>query len=96
MLRARTYGLEAEVRALQAAGLGLGGSLDNAVIITQNGYLNDTVWPDEPAWHKALDLVGDLALLGQPLAGQVLAVRAGHAAHVALARRLLDARPAEV
>ena len=63
-------------------------SLDTAVVLTPDGYLNPRVWPDEPAWHKALDLVGDLALVGARIAGGVLAVRGGHRAHVALAARL--------
>jgi UDP-3-O-[3-hydroxymyristoyl] N-acetylglucosamine deacetylase len=86
--RARTWGLEAEVQALLDAGLARGVTLDSAVVLTPTGYLNPTVWPDEPAWHKALDLVGDLALVGARLAGGVLAVRGGHRAHVALAQRL--------
>ncbi len=86
LLRARTYGLESEVRALLESGLARGGSLDNAVVITETGYLNAQVWPAEPAWHKALDLLGDLALLGRPIIGQVLAVRGGHRAHVELVK----------
>jgi UDP-3-O-acyl-N-acetylglucosamine deacetylase len=45
--------------------------------------------PDEPARHKILDLIGDLALLGRPLRAHVIAVGAGHALHVDLARRIL-------
>lgn len=86
--RARTFGLEREVQALLDAGLAQGGSLDNAVILTRTGYLNPQVWPDEPAWHKVLDLLGDLALTGASIAGSILAVRAGHRSHVALARQL--------
>jgi UDP-3-O-[3-hydroxymyristoyl] N-acetylglucosamine deacetylase len=86
--RARTFGLEREVRALLASGLALGGSLDNAVVLTDSGYLNAHVWPDEPCWHKVLDLLGDLALTGARISGQILAVRAGHRSHVALARCL--------
>ncbi|MEI7832515.1 MAG: UDP-3-O-acyl-N-acetylglucosamine deacetylase [bacterium] len=86
LLRARTYGLESEVRALLKSGLARGGSLDNALVITETGYLNMQVWPAEPAWHKALDLLGDLALLGRPITGQVLAVRGGHSAHVELVK----------
>lgn len=88
ILRARTFGLEREVQALLEAGLAQGGSLENAVILTRTGYLNPRVYPEEPAWHKVLDLVGDLALVGARLSGQVLAVRCGHRTHVALAARL--------
>lgn len=86
--RARTYGLEREVAALLAAGLAQGGSLENAVVLTRDGYLNDHVWPREPAWHKVLDLLGDLSLSGLRLVGQVIAIRTGHRDHVALARTL--------
>jgi UDP-3-O-[3-hydroxymyristoyl] N-acetylglucosamine deacetylase len=88
MIRARTYGLAAEVEALQQAGLALGGSLENAVLLTEDGFVNPQVWPNEPAWHKVLDLVGDLALVGATVVGHVMAVKAGHAGHVALAHRL--------
>lgn len=88
ILRARTWGLERELQALRDAGLGQGGSLDNAVILTPTGYLNAQVWPDEPAWHKVLDLLGDLALTGARIAGRIIAVRSGHRTQVALARRL--------
>lgn len=88
--RARTFGLEREVAALLEAGLARGGSLENAVVLTRDGYRNDHVWPNEPAWHKVLDLLGDLALLGRPLRGQVVAIRAGHRHHVALVQRLLS------
>jgi UDP-3-O-[3-hydroxymyristoyl] N-acetylglucosamine deacetylase len=88
--RARTFGLEREVAALREAGLAQGGSLENAVVLTRDGYLNPRVWPREPAWHKVLDLLGDLALLGRPLRGMVVAIRTGHRHHVALARRLRE------
>jgi UDP-3-O-[3-hydroxymyristoyl] N-acetylglucosamine deacetylase len=91
--RARTYGLEREVQELLARGLALGGSLDNAVILTENGYLNAHVWPDEPAWHKVQDLLGDLALIGKRIAGQILAVRAGHRSHLALVKYLRQLSP---
>ena len=88
ILRARTFGLEREVSALLARGLAQGGTLANAVVLTRDGYLNHTVWPREPAWHKIQDLAGDLALIGARLQGQVVAIHAGHRSHLALARRL--------
>ena len=88
MLRARTYGVESEIQALLAAGLARGGSLDNAVVVTRDGYMNDRVWPNEPAWHKVLDLQGDLALVGAALTGVVAARNSGHRSHVILARQL--------
>lgn len=88
ILRARTYCLERDVQAILADGLAKGGSLTNAVVLTETGYLNEQVWPDEPAWHKVLDLLGDLALVGVRLQGHIVAVQAGHRSHVALAQRL--------
>ncbi len=88
ILRARTWGLERELPALQKAGLGQGGSLENAVILTETGYMNAQVWPDEPAWHKVLDLLGDLALIGARITGRILAVRSGHRSQVAFACKL--------
>jgi len=88
ILRARTFGLEREVAVLLANGLAQGGTLANAVVLTRDGYLNHTVWPREPAWHKIQDLLGDLALVGARIYGQIIAIHAGHRSHVALARRL--------
>lgn len=88
IVRARTFALESELQALQEAGLARGGSLDNAVVLTRDGYQNANVWPLEPAWHKVLDLAGDLALSGVRLIGQVLAIRGGHHSHVELAQHV--------
>lgn len=76
---ARTFGFEAEVQAMHQAGLGLGGSLDNAVVFGAQGPLNALRFEDEPVRHKALDLFGDLALLGCRLQAHVQATRPGHA-----------------
>ncbi|MEI6519389.1 MAG: UDP-3-O-acyl-N-acetylglucosamine deacetylase [bacterium] len=88
IISARTYGLEREVRHLLDSGLAKGGSLDNAVIITETGYLNNDVRHNEPAWHKVLDLLGDLALTGFRLQGRITAVRSGHYSHVEMAKNL--------
>lgn len=93
IVRARTFALESEVRALLDAGLSQGASLENAVVLTRDGYLNPHVWPREPAWHKVLDLAGDLALVGARIRGQVIASCGGHRGHVALARRLRSMIP---
>jgi len=87
--RARTYALVSEVQALRDAGLGRGGSLENCVVLTRDGYLNERVWPDEPAWHKVLDLAGDLALTGLRIRGFIIAECGGHRGHVALAREII-------
>ena len=71
--RARSFGFEQEVAALRAAGLALGGSLDNAVVISSDGrrVLNEEGlrFEDEFVRHKILDAVGDLSLAGAPIVG---------------------------
>jgi len=78
--RARTFGFVHEVEALRAAGLGLGGSLDNAVIVDGDKVLNEggLRYDDEFVRHKVLDAVGDLYLSGAPIRGHYRGVRAGH------------------
>ena len=85
---ARTFGFEAQVQAMHRAGLSLGGSLDNAVVFGESGPINALRFPDEPVRHKALDLFGDLALLGARLRGRVQANRPGHAMTHALLQAL--------
>ena len=88
---ARTFGFLREVETLRRHGLALGGSLDNAVVISETGVLNNTLrFEDEFVRHKILDAVGDLALLGHPLLGRLEATKAGHALHAAVARKLID------
>ena len=73
-------------------GLIRGASLENAVCFTPTGVMNPGGLraPDECCRHKALDLIGDLALLGRPLLGHVIAERAGHAMHWALVARIMS------
>jgi len=78
---ARTFCFLQEVSALRSRGLALGGSLDNAIVVDEDGPMNRLRFPDEFVRHKVLDLVGDLALLGMPILGHVVATRAGHAVH---------------
>ncbi|MBA0088313.1 MAG: UDP-3-O-acyl-N-acetylglucosamine deacetylase, partial [Acidobacteria bacterium Pan2503] len=80
---ARTFGFEYELGQMRNMGLIRGASLDNAVCFTREGVLNPGGLraADECCRHKALDLIGDLALLGRPLLGHVIAERAGHAMH---------------
>ena len=91
VLPARTFGFLRDVEAMHARGLALGGSPDNAVVLTDDGVVEGTElrWPDEFVRHKALDLVGDLALVGARLRAHVVAERPGHAGNVALAKELL-------
>src|SRR5262249_44794316 len=89
---ARTFGFYHEVETLQANGLIRGGSLDNAIVLTETGMLNETAlrFPDEFVRHKTLDLLGDFALIGQPVLGRLVADRAGHALHTRFVSELLD------
>jgi UDP-3-O-[3-hydroxymyristoyl] N-acetylglucosamine deacetylase len=89
---ARTFGFYDEVEKLQASGLVRGGSLENAIVLTENGMLNETSlrFPDEFVRHKILDLLGDFALIGQSVLGRIVANRAGHALHTRFVAELLD------
>jgi UDP-3-O-[3-hydroxymyristoyl] N-acetylglucosamine deacetylase len=89
---ARTFGFEYELEQMRGMGLIRGASLENAVCFTRSGVLNPEGLrcPDECCRHKALDLIGDLALLGRPLLGHVIAERAGHAMHTALVARIMS------
>lgn len=76
----RTFGRLAEVEGLRAHGLGLGGSLDNAIVVDRGRVLNPGGLrrPDEFVRHKMLDAVGDLALAGAPIVGRYEGVKSGH------------------
>jgi UDP-3-O-[3-hydroxymyristoyl] N-acetylglucosamine deacetylase len=93
---ARTFGFTDEVEALRRANLIRGGSLENAIVLTPEGMLNESPlrYPDEFVRHKILDIVGDLALLGIPIMGRVRAERSGHILHAALMTKLLRTRTA--
>jgi UDP-3-O-[3-hydroxymyristoyl] N-acetylglucosamine deacetylase len=71
-------------------GLIRGGSVENAIVLDDEGILNGPLrFPDEFGRHKALDLIGDLALVGRPLKARIVAHKAGHALHTQLVTRLL-------
>jgi UDP-3-O-[3-hydroxymyristoyl] N-acetylglucosamine deacetylase len=90
LARARTFCFEREIEPLRAMGLIRGGSLDNAIVLTNDGVMNGPLrFADEFGRHKALDLIGDLALVGLPLHARVEAHKAGHALHTQLVSRLL-------
>jgi UDP-3-O-[3-hydroxymyristoyl] N-acetylglucosamine deacetylase len=90
LARARTFCFERDIEPLRSVGLIRGGSLDNAIVLTNDGVMNGPLrFPDEFGRHKALDLIGDLALVGLPLLGHVEAYKAGHALHTQLVSRLL-------
>lgn len=89
---ARTFGFEHELDQMRDMGLIRGASLENAVCFTPTGVLNPEGlrYANEPVRHKVLDLIGDLALIGRPILGQVIAERAGHAMHVALVAKIMS------
>jgi UDP-3-O-[3-hydroxymyristoyl] N-acetylglucosamine deacetylase len=91
---ARTFGFLHEVEAMQAAGLGRGGSLENAVVLDGETIMNPEGlrFADEFVRHKALDVVGDLALAGAPIQGRYVAEQPGHALNIALTRALMADR----
>lgn len=93
---ARTFGFTEEIEELQRSNLIRGGSLDNAIVLTPDGMLNQTGlrFRDEFVRHKILDIVGDLALLGMPILGRVTAERSGHIMHAGLMSKLLRIRSA--
>lgn len=93
---ARTFGFTDEIEALRRANLIRGGSLDNAIVLTPEGMLNTTGlrFRDEFVRHKILDIIGDLALLGMPILGRVVAERSGHLMHAGLMSKLLRVRSA--
>lgn len=88
---ARTFGFEHEIDMLRKANLALGGSLDNAIVLTRSGMLNPQPlrFSDEFVRHKILDIIGDLALLGMPVIGRIIAERSGHSIHAQLMSKLL-------
>ncbi len=89
---ARTFGFERELDQLRQMGLIRGASLDSALCFTESGVMNPggLRFADECCRHKALDLIGDLALIGRPLLGHVIAERAGHAMHTALVAKIMS------
>jgi UDP-3-O-[3-hydroxymyristoyl] N-acetylglucosamine deacetylase len=93
--RARTFGFMQDVETMRCAGLALGGSLDNAIVMDEFRVLNQDGlrYEDEFVKHKVLDAVGDLYQLGHPIIGAFTAHKSGHALNNALLRALLaDAR----
>lgn len=91
LAHARTFCFYEEIAYLINNGLIKGGSLENAVVIRDDAVLTTEPlrYPDEFVRHKILDIVGDLALLGRPLRGHLVAVRPGHAANCELLRRII-------
>lgn len=96
--KARTFGFLKDVEGLRSKGLIRGGSLENAVVIGEHGVMNEEGlrYPDELVRHKILDLMGDLALLGKPLMGELTVHQAGHSLHTDLVSAILKNKDAWV
>jgi UDP-3-O-[3-hydroxymyristoyl] N-acetylglucosamine deacetylase len=93
---ARTFGFLAEYDFLRSKGLARGASEENCIVVGEDTVLNGNLrFADEFVRHKVLDLVGDLALVGRPVVGHVVAHRAGHALHAALAKEIRQAAASE-
>jgi UDP-3-O-[3-hydroxymyristoyl] N-acetylglucosamine deacetylase len=87
----RTFGFLRDLDMLQRMGLAKGGSLENALVVGEEGVINGPLrFPDELVRHKVLDLMGDLFLLGKPLVGTIIAQGAGHQLHLQLVRRIQE------
>lgn len=93
---ARTFGFAEEIDMLRKANLALGGSLDNAIVLTKDGMLNETPlrFSDEFVRHKILDIIGDAALVGMPIQGRITAEKSGHSVHAQLMTKLLETESA--
>jgi UDP-3-O-[3-hydroxymyristoyl] N-acetylglucosamine deacetylase len=90
---ARTFGFLHEADAMRQQGLIRGASIENAIVLTRHEVMNPPLrYRDEFVRHKVLDLIGDLALVGKQILGNIVADRAGHAMHTALVSRLLRDR----
>jgi UDP-3-O-[3-hydroxymyristoyl] N-acetylglucosamine deacetylase len=86
---ARTFGFAEAIEQLKQAGLIKGGSLENALVCSDQGWLNPPLrFTNEPARHKLLDLIGDLSLLGELPQAHFLAYKASHKLHIQLAQKL--------
>src|SRR5881397_448858 len=88
---ARTFTFLKDVEMLRQNGRALSGSLENAVVLGETGVLNNALrFEDEFVRHKILDAIGDLALVGHPVIGHLVAHRAGHALHTEFAAKILE------
>ena len=88
---ARTFGFKADAEKLREQGLAQGASLENTVVLDENGVMNESLrFPDEFVRHKIGDIIGDLALLGARVQGHIVAERPSHAGNVALAKALAE------
>ncbi|MBC7328471.1 UDP-3-O-[3-hydroxymyristoyl] N-acetylglucosamine deacetylase [bacterium] len=87
---ARTFGFDYELEELLKNGFALGGSLENAILITENGPVTPLRFEDELVRHKILDLIGDLSLIGLYPNCHIIAIKASHNLHLELGRKLIS------
>jgi len=89
---ARTFGFLKDIEYLRTNGLAKGGSLDNAIILSDNGILNSSGlrFKDEFVRHKVLDFIGDFSLIGFPIWGHIVASRSGHSSNVKFLKKVLS------
>lgn len=87
---ARTFAMLSDIEYLRAHGMALGGTLDNAIAISENGIQasGGLHWPDEFVRHKVLDLIGDLAAAGKRIKAHIIAMKAGHELHLRLSEKI--------
>ncbi|MEW6107916.1 MAG: UDP-3-O-acyl-N-acetylglucosamine deacetylase [Nitrospirota bacterium] len=88
---ARTFGFLKDIEYLRTNGFAKGGSLDNAIILGENGVLNTSGlrFKDEFVRHKVLDFIGDFSLIGFPIYGHIIANKSGHSANIKFLKKLL-------
>ncbi|MCX7948408.1 MAG: UDP-3-O-acyl-N-acetylglucosamine deacetylase [candidate division WOR-3 bacterium] len=88
--KARTYGFEEELEELYRSNLIKGGSLENALLISKSGYVNEPRYYDEPVRHKILDLIGDLMFLNRPFIGEIFCIKGSHKLHIEFVKKLIN------
>ncbi|MDT7879711.1 MAG: UDP-3-O-acyl-N-acetylglucosamine deacetylase [Candidatus Hydrothermia bacterium] len=87
--KARTYAFEEEINHLIENNFGRGGNLENTLIISKSGYLNQVRFLDEPVKHKILDLIGDLMFLNRPFIGEIFCIKGSHKLHIEFVKKLI-------
>jgi len=87
--KARTYAFEEEINHLIENNFGRGGNLENTLIISKSGYLNQVRFLDEPVRHKILDLIGDLMFLNRPFIGEIFCIKGSHKLHIEFVKKLI-------
>ncbi|MDY6933584.1 MAG: UDP-3-O-acyl-N-acetylglucosamine deacetylase [Spirochaetota bacterium] len=87
---ARTYGFEKDVESLQKSSFAMGGSLNNALVISDDSYINEPRFSDECVRHKILDFIGDIALIGKPVLGYFIVCRSGHTFDIRFVKKIIE------